>query len=74
MNNSSNKAPQTQLGKNVRKRLDRSKSGVAVALKGLQFVTAKVGHDGWAAVEKRFNEASPILWDSNVIQLLVPGG
>lgn len=56
MNNSSNKAPQTQLGKNVRKRLDRSKSGAAVALKGLQFVTAKVGHDGWAAVEKRFNQ------------------
>jgi hypothetical protein len=22
----------------------------------------------------RLNEASPILWDSNVIQLLVPGG
>jgi len=56
MKSSSNKAPQTQLGKNVRKRLDRSKSGAAVALKGLQFVTAKVGHDGWAAVEKRFNQ------------------
>jgi respiratory burst oxidase len=40
----------------MRKRLDRSKSGAAVALKGLQFVTAKVGHDGWAAVEKRFNQ------------------
>lgn len=56
MKNSSNKAPQTQLGKNVRKRFDRSKSGAAVALKGLQFVTAKVGHDGWAAVEKRFSQ------------------
>ncbi|AQK91563.1 Respiratory burst oxidase homolog protein B [Zea mays] len=56
MKNSSTKAPQTQLGKNMRKRLDRSKSGAAVALKGLQFVTAKVGHDGWAVVEKRFNE------------------
>ncbi|KAF8676411.1 hypothetical protein HU200_046955 [Digitaria exilis] len=56
LKNSSNKAQQTQLGKNVRKRLDRSKSGAVVALKGLQFVTAKVGHDGWAAVEKRFNQ------------------
>ncbi|XP_002457825.1 respiratory burst oxidase homolog protein B isoform X2 [Sorghum bicolor] len=56
MKSSSSKAPQTQLGKNVRKRLNRSKSGAAVALKGLQFVTAKVGHDGWAAVEKRFNQ------------------
>ncbi|KAJ1283794.1 hypothetical protein BS78_03G154100 [Paspalum vaginatum] len=55
LKNSSNKVPQSQLGKNVRKRLDRSKSGAAVALKGLQFVTTKVGHDGWAAVEKRFN-------------------
>lgn len=56
LKNSSNKAQQTQLGKNTRKRLDRSKSGAAVALKGLQFVTAKVGQDGWAAVEKRFNQ------------------
>ncbi|VAI25418.1 unnamed protein product [Triticum turgidum subsp. durum] len=39
----------------ARKRYDRSKSTAAVALKGLQFVTAKVGSDGWAAVEKRFN-------------------
>ncbi|KAM3262478.1 hypothetical protein ACQJBY_052918 [Aegilops geniculata] len=39
----------------ARKRYDRSKSTAAVALKGLQFVTAKVGTDGWAAVEKRFN-------------------
>lgn len=54
--NSSNKVPQAQLAKNMRKRLDRSKSGAAVALKGLQFVTTKVGHDGWAAVEKRFNQ------------------
>ncbi|KAG2597539.1 hypothetical protein PVAP13_5KG131735 [Panicum virgatum] len=56
LKNSSNKAQQTQLGKNTRKRLDRSKSGAAVAMKGLQFVTAKVGQDGWAAVEKRFNQ------------------
>jgi len=56
LKNSSNKAQQTQLGRNTRKRLDRSKSGAAVALKGLQFVTAKVGQDGWAAVEKRFNQ------------------
>ncbi|KAM3316649.1 hypothetical protein ACQJBY_034657 [Aegilops geniculata] len=39
----------------ARKRYDRSKSTAAVALKGLQFVNAKVGSDGWAAVEKRFN-------------------
>uniref|UniRef100_A0A453J7V4 EF-hand domain-containing protein n=1 Tax=Aegilops tauschii subsp. strangulata TaxID=200361 RepID=A0A453J7V4_AEGTS len=39
----------------ARKRYDRSKSTAAVALKGLQFVTAKVGTDGWTAVEKRFN-------------------
>ncbi|CAO2162452.1 unnamed protein product [Urochloa humidicola] len=56
LKNSSNKPQQTQVGKNVRKRLDRSKSGAVVALKGLQFVTAKVGHDGWSAVEKRFNQ------------------
>ncbi|CAO2203483.1 unnamed protein product [Urochloa humidicola] len=56
LKNSSNKPQQSQVGKNVRKRLDRSKSGAVVALKGLQFVTAKVGHDGWAAVEKRFNQ------------------
>lgn len=39
----------------ARKRYDRSKSTTAVALKGLQFVTAKVGADGWAAVEKSFH-------------------
>uniref|UniRef100_A0A0D9V0U8 FAD-binding FR-type domain-containing protein n=1 Tax=Leersia perrieri TaxID=77586 RepID=A0A0D9V0U8_9ORYZ len=54
---SSKKAPPTkQVGMRVRKRLDRTKSGAAVALKGLQFVNAKVGSDGWAAVEKRFNQ------------------
>ncbi|KAM0854395.1 hypothetical protein ACQ4PT_050450 [Festuca glaucescens] len=47
--------PQTPAPKVVRKRYDRSKSTTAVALKGMQFVTAKVGNDGWAAVEKRFN-------------------
>ena len=39
----------------TRKRYDRSKSTAAVALKGLQFVTAKVAADGAAAVEKSFN-------------------
>lgn len=56
LKSASNKTPQSQLGKNMRKRvLNRTKSGAAVALRGLQFVTAKVGHDGWPAVEKRFN-------------------
>jgi respiratory burst oxidase len=59
MKSSSRKAPSPQAqqsAKRVRKRLDRTKSSAAVALKGLQFVTAKVGNDGWAAVEKRFNQ------------------
>jgi respiratory burst oxidase len=57
LTNPSKKAPlpQTPAPKVVRKRYDRSKSTAAVALKGMQFVTAKVGNDGWAAVEKRFN-------------------
>ena len=29
---------------------------VAVALKGLQLVTATVGHADWSAVEQRFNQ------------------
>lgn len=55
LKNPSKKVPQTPAPKTVRKRYDRSKSTAAVALKGLQFVTAKVGNDGWTAVEKRFN-------------------
>jgi respiratory burst oxidase len=56
LTSASNKTPQSQLGKNMRKRvLNRTKSGAAVALRGLQFVTTKIGHDGWPAVEKRFN-------------------
>ncbi|VAH60058.1 unnamed protein product [Triticum turgidum subsp. durum] len=55
LTNPSKKMPPTPAPKTVRKRYDRSKSSAAVALKGLQFVTAKVGNDGWAAVEKRFN-------------------
>ncbi|GJN05277.1 hypothetical protein PR202_ga22892 [Eleusine coracana subsp. coracana] len=56
LKSASNRTPQSQLGKNMRKRvLNRTKTGAAVALRGLQFVTAKVGHDGWPAVEKRFN-------------------
>ncbi|KAG8045422.1 hypothetical protein GUJ93_ZPchr0008g11954 [Zizania palustris] len=56
LKSSSRKAPPAPVARTARKRLDRSKSGAAVALKGLQFVTAKVGNDGWAAVEKRFNQ------------------
>uniref|UniRef100_N1R4X1 Fucosyltransferase n=1 Tax=Aegilops tauschii TaxID=37682 RepID=N1R4X1_AEGTA len=39
----------------TRKRYNRSKSNAAVALKGSQFVTAKVADDGTADVEKSFN-------------------
>ncbi|VAH75930.1 unnamed protein product [Triticum turgidum subsp. durum] len=55
LTNPSKKVPPSPAPKTVRKRYDRSKSSAAVALKGLQFVTAKVGNDGWTAVEKRFN-------------------
>jgi respiratory burst oxidase len=55
LTNPSKKVPLTPAPKAVRKRYDRSKSTAAVALKGMQFVTAKVGNDGWAAVEKRFH-------------------
>lgn len=37
-------------------RLDRTKSGAARALKGLQFVTKNVGSDGWPEIEQRFDE------------------
>nr|QVP25921.1 membrane-bound NADPH oxidase [Hordeum vulgare] len=55
LTNPSKKVPPPTAPKTARKRYDRSKSSAAVALKGLQFVTAKVGNDGWTAVEKRFN-------------------
>uniref|UniRef100_A0ACD5YF49 Uncharacterized protein n=1 Tax=Avena sativa TaxID=4498 RepID=A0ACD5YF49_AVESA len=55
LTNASKKVPQTATPKTIRKRYDRSKSTAAVALKGMQFVTAKVGNDGWTVVEKRFN-------------------
>ncbi|XP_058083322.1 respiratory burst oxidase homolog protein B-like [Magnolia sinica] len=38
-------------------KIDRSKSGAARALRGLQFMTKSVGGaEGWAQVEKRFDE------------------
>ncbi|XP_010259644.1 PREDICTED: respiratory burst oxidase homolog protein B-like [Nelumbo nucifera] len=37
-------------------RVDRTKSGATRALRGLQFITKNVGSDGWAEVERRFNE------------------
>ncbi|KAH9605057.1 hypothetical protein KSS87_011910 [Heliosperma pusillum] len=37
------------------RRLDRSNTTAAHALKGLQFVNQKVGSDGWAEVEKQFD-------------------
>lgn len=38
------------------KHLDRSKTTAARALKGLQFLNKNVGSEGWAQVEKRFEE------------------
>ncbi|KAF8387818.1 hypothetical protein HHK36_026479 [Tetracentron sinense] len=35
---------------------DRSKSGATHALQGLQFMTKKMGREGWTEVENRFNE------------------
>ncbi|KAK7337756.1 hypothetical protein VNO77_18343 [Canavalia gladiata] len=37
-------------------RVDRAKSGVARALKGLRFMTRNVGSARWPEVEKRFDE------------------
>lgn len=38
-------------------KLDRSKSGAALALRGLQFMMENsVGGEGWAAIERRFDE------------------
>lgn len=37
---------------------DRSKSGAARALKGLQFMTKNVGNEGWSEIEKRFEKLS----------------
>ncbi|XP_008800853.2 respiratory burst oxidase homolog protein B-like [Phoenix dactylifera] len=36
--------------------IDRTKSGAARALKGLQFVTKNVGSGGWPEVERRFDK------------------
>lgn len=38
------------------KQLDRSKTTAGRALKGLQFLTKSVGNEGWAQVEKRFED------------------
>ena len=38
------------------KHLDRSKTTAARALKGLQFLNKNVGSEGWAQIEKRFEE------------------
>lgn len=37
-------------------KFDKSKSGAARALKGLRFMTKKVGSEGWSEVEARFDE------------------
>ncbi|XP_060219206.1 respiratory burst oxidase homolog protein B-like [Lycium barbarum] len=37
-------------------KIDRSKSGAARALRGLQFMNKNVGTEGWSQVEARFNE------------------
>lgn len=37
-------------------KIDRSKSGAARALQGLQFMSKNVGTEGWPEVEKRFHE------------------
>lgn len=38
------------------KRVDRTKSGAARALKGLKFMTKNVGSEGWSEIETRFDE------------------
>ncbi|XP_048324801.2 respiratory burst oxidase homolog protein B [Ziziphus jujuba] len=37
-------------------KLDRTKSGAALALKGLKFMTKNVGNEGWSEIEKRFHK------------------
>lgn len=37
-------------------KIDRSKSGAARALRGLQFMNKNVGTEGWSEVEARFDE------------------
>lgn len=40
----------------IMNRADRTRSGAAHALRGLQFISKTVGNEGWSQVENRFHE------------------